>query len=121
MPNRHASCHQWAIKDAFGFMQEIGRDRVVARNVEQATRLKEGLTEISGLNLITPLDPAVSAGIICVDVPKTLPGNAVKSLREKGVVASATPYEISYLRLGPSIATSPEQVDAALDALATLV
>lgn len=43
------------------------------------------------------------------------------SLREQGVVASATPYAVSYLRLGPSIATSPEQVDAALDAVATLV
>ena len=84
--------HQWAIKDAFGFMQEIGRDRVVARNVEQATLLKEGLAAIPGLRLVTPLDPAVSAGIVCVDVPGTLPRDAVLSLREQGVVASATPY-----------------------------
>ncbi len=113
--------HTWAVQDAFGFMQEIGRDRVVARTVEQATRLKEGLTAIPGLRLVTPLDPAVSAGIVCLDVPNTMPANAVLSLREQGVVASATPYRVSYLRLGPSIATSPEQVDAALDAVGTLV
>ena len=117
----HAFEHQWALDDAFGFMQDIGRDRVVARNVEQATLLKEGLAAIPGLRLVTPLDPAVSAGIVCVDVPRTQPSEAVLALREQGIVASATPYQVSYLRLGPSIATSPEQVDVVLDAVATLV
>ena len=41
-------------------------------------------------------------------------------LRERGVVASATPYATSYLRLGPSIATTPEQVDAAVEAVSYL-
>ncbi len=44
------------------------------------------------MTLVTPTDPAVSAGIVCFDVPGVLPGNAVLSLREQGVVASATPY-----------------------------
>ena len=39
-------------------------------------------------------------------------------LREAGIVASATPYRQSYLRLGPSIVTSPEQVDRAVAAVA---
>ena len=59
-------------------------------------------------------DPEVSAGIVCVDVPAMLPADAVARLRERGVVASATPYATSYLRLGPSIVTTPEQVDAAV-------
>ena len=42
-------------------------------------------------------------------------------LRELGVVASATPYRQSYLRLGPSVVTSPEEVDMAVDAVAQLV
>ena len=37
------------------------------------------------------------------------------------IVASATPYRTSYLRLGPSIATTPEQVDAAIKAVCGLV
>ena len=55
----------------------------------------------------TPLDPEVSAGIVCFDVPGMTPGNAVLALREQGIVASATPYRTSYLRLGPSIVTTP--------------
>ena len=49
------------------------------------------------------------------------PGNGVYELRQQGIVASATPYQKSYLRLGPSIVTTPEQVDAAVEAVAGLV
>jgi selenocysteine lyase/cysteine desulfurase len=112
--------HRWALTEAFAFHEQIGRDRVVARTVEQATALKEGLAELDGVTLITPIDPEVSAGIVCVDVQDLPPANAVIELRELGVVASATPYRQSYLRLGPSIVTSPEEVGAAVDAVAQL-
>ena len=49
------------------------------------------------------------------------PEQAVEELRTRGVVASQTPYETSYLRLGPSIATSPEQVDQAIAAVQEFV
>jgi selenocysteine lyase/cysteine desulfurase len=115
----HTFEHRWAVSDAFEFMGEIGRDRVAARTVEQATRLKEGLAG-TGVSLVTPLDPAVSAGIVCVDVPGMMPGDAVVALREAGIVASATPYRRSYTRLGPSIVTDPDQVDAAVEAVGAL-
>ncbi len=126
-PNRltpggyHAFEHVWATKDAFEFQSSIGRSRVVSRTVEQATLLKEGLAGITGLTLITPSDPQVSAGIVCVDIDGMLPANAVQELRARGVVASATPYQTSYLRLGPSIATTPEQVDQAIEAIQEFV
>ena len=117
----HAFEHQWAVKDAFEFQQSIGRARVVERTVEQASQLKDGLGGVDGLTVVTPTDPAVSAGIVCVDVAGMPPANAVQELRTRGVVASATPYRRSYLRLGPSIATSPEQVDQAIAALQEMV
>jgi selenocysteine lyase/cysteine desulfurase len=113
--------HRWALSEAFAFHERIGRDRVVARTVEQATALKQGLAEIDGITVVTPIDPDVSAGIVCVDVRDLPPANAVMELRELGIVASATPYQQSYLRLGPSIVTSPEEVDAAVAAVAELV
>ncbi|WP_432479148.1 aminotransferase class V-fold PLP-dependent enzyme [Nocardioides sp. GXQ0305] len=113
--------HRWALSEAFAFHERIGRDRVVARTVEQASALKEGLAEVDGIRVVTPRDPEVSAGIVCVDVRGMLPADAVAALREQGVVASATPYRQSYLRLGPSIVTSPEEVDAAVQAVSGLV
>lgn len=116
----HSFEHRWALADGFAFQQKIGRSAVVARTVAQASQLKEGLAG-TGVTVITPTDPAVSAGIVCVDVPGMPPANAVLALREQGIVTSATPYATSYLRLGPSIVTSPEQVDAAIEAVGSLV
>jgi selenocysteine lyase/cysteine desulfurase len=112
--------HRWALSEAFAFHQRIGRSAVVERTVSQASRLKDGLAGVDGLRVVTPADPEVSAGIVCIDVAGMMPGNAVLSLREKGIVASATPYRTSYLRLGPSLVTTPEQVDAAVEAVAAL-
>jgi selenocysteine lyase/cysteine desulfurase len=112
--------HRWALAEAFAFHQRIGRDRVAARTTEQATALKQGLTEVDGITVVTPADPDLSAGIVCVDVRGMPPANAVIELRERGIVSSATPYRQSYLRLGPSIVTSPEDVDAAVAAVAEL-
>jgi hypothetical protein len=49
-----------------------------------------------------------------------MPGDAVHALREQGIVASATPYRRSYTRLGPSIVTKPDEVDAAVEAVGRL-
>jgi selenocysteine lyase/cysteine desulfurase len=102
-------------------MAAIGRDRLVARTAEQATRLKDGLAGIPGLTLKTPSSPDVSAGIVCFEVAGQRPPDFVLKLREAGVVGSSTPYATSYVRLGPSIATHPEQVDAAVEAVGSLL
>ena len=113
--------HRWSMDVAFGFHEQVGRDRVVARTVEQATRIKEELAGADGVTVITPASPEVSAGIVCVEVEGIAPPEAVLALRRAGVVASATPYRTSYLRLGPSIVTSDDHVSAAIGAVAALV
>lgn len=112
--------HRWALSEGFAFQERIGRATVVGRTVEQATRLKEGLAG-GPATLVTPLDPAVSAGIVCVDVPGLPPADAMVALRDQGISTSVTPYATSYLRLGPSIVTNPDEVDAAVEAVNALV
>jgi selenocysteine lyase/cysteine desulfurase len=116
----HSFEHRWALADAFGFMSSIGRDRLVARTAEQATQLKEGLADLPGVTLTTPMAAETSAGIVCLAVEGMAPPDAVYRLRESGVVGSSTPYATSYVRLGPSIATSPDQVAAAVEAVSRL-
>lgn len=82
--------HRWALATGFELQQQIGRSRVVERTVSQASQLKEGLAG-TGVTVITPTDPEVSAGIVCVDVPGMPPQNAVLALREQGIVSSSTP------------------------------
>lgn len=117
----HTFEHRWALREAFAFHRDIGRDRVAARIREQATQLKEGLAGIPTVRLVTPDDPELSAGIVCCEVDGLDAFTATRMLREgHRVVASVTPYEQQYLRFGPGIVTMPEQIEQTVEAVATL-
>lgn len=112
--------HRWAVTEAFAFHSEIGPDRVAARTRELATRLKDGLAEIGGVRLVTPRDPELSAGLVCAEVAGRDPSEVVDRLRDQRIVATVTPYREPYVRFGASIVTTPDQVDAAVEAVAGL-
>ena len=46
---------------------------------------------------------------MCVETPDD-PDGLLDPLRDRGFAASVTPYRTRYLRLGPSIATTPDEV-----------
>ena len=113
--------HRWALAAAFSFRQEIGRERAAERTRALATRLKQGLSEIPGVVVKTPLDEPLSAGLVCCEALSTAPEELVdRLLSEHDVVASVTPYATRYLRFGPSIANSEEDVDRAVAGVAEL-
>ncbi|GAB3979805.1 aminotransferase class V-fold PLP-dependent enzyme [Actinoallomurus acanthiterrae] len=117
----HSFEHRWAVPSAFDFHNAIGQSRIHRRTVEQATRLKAGLSRLPGVQLVTPRDPALSAGIVCCLVDGVDPATAAERLRaESRVVATSTPYGQSHLRLGPSITTMPHEVDQVVKAVARL-
>src|SRR4051812_17616391 len=60
----HSFEHRWALAQAFDAWPEDAPQRIAAL----ATRLKDGLAELPHVRLVTPRDPAVSAGIVCFDV-----------------------------------------------------
>jgi Selenocysteine lyase len=113
----HSFEHRWALAEAFEFHQAIGARRVAERTRELATMLKDGLAEIRSVRLHTPRDPEVSAGLVCCEVDGYGPGDAVARLRRSNIIASATPYDPSYLRFGPTILNSEADVEAALAAV----
>ena len=117
----HTYEHRWALAEAFRFHLELGKQSVAERTRALAGRLKDGLAAMPRVRLVTPRDPALSAGIVCLEVEGMSPGEAVAALRRQGVLASVTPYARPYLRLGPSIVTSEEDVDAAVGAIRGLV
>ena len=113
--------HRWAVAEAFEFHESIGRERIAERSGELATRLKDGLSEVPGVRVVTPSDPQLSSGLVCCEVASMHAGEVVERLhREHNIVASVTPYRDQYVRFGTSIVTTPEQVDQAVAALAEL-
>lgn len=115
----HSFENRWALAEAFAFHQAIGRDRIAARITELASALKDGIAAIPGIRLITPRDPALSAGIVCCDIPGKHPTAMVSVLAALKVIASVTPYDPPYLRFGPSMLNTSEDIEATLRALHT--
>jgi selenocysteine lyase/cysteine desulfurase len=119
----HSFEHRWALPEAFGFHRDLGgRRKVAERTHALAARLKQGLAKIAGVTVNTPLDEALSAGLVCADVAGSPIPEIVDRLREEHhIVASVTPYATRYLRFGPSVANSEEDVDRAIQAVAAVV
>jgi selenocysteine lyase/cysteine desulfurase len=116
----HSFEHRWALPEAFALHQGIGRERVEARVRGLASRLKARLAEVRGVRLRTPQSPGLSAGLVCFEVAGRDPGEVVAHLAARRIVASVTPYALRYVRLGPGIVNTPEHVDAAVAAVASL-
>lgn len=112
--------HRWALAEAFAFHRAIGRERVAERTHALARRLKEGLAGLPHVQLATPMDESVSAGIVCFDVEGLGAGEVVDELQRRGIVGTVTPYATRHARLSPSIRNSEADVDAALDAVAAM-
>ncbi len=117
----HSFEHRWALAEAFRFQLAVGRDRIAERTHAQAAQLKDGLADVPGVRVVTPMADELSAGIVCVDLEGHTPFEAVEELDRQGISASVTPYREPYVRFGPSIVTSPEQVDVVIEAVTALV
>jgi selenocysteine lyase/cysteine desulfurase len=109
--------HQWAMADAFEFHHRIGRSRVAERTAQLNTLCKDGLARIPKVKVLTPRDPALSAGIICFEVEGQTQTETVTKLLARKVIASTSPYRVSYARLAPSLVNDERDVDVALRAV----
>lgn len=109
--------HQWAMADAFAFHQQIGRKRLADRIAALNSMCKEGLAKIPRLTVLTPRDPALSAGIIAFEIEGRAPKEIVERLRARKVVASTSPYKQTRARLSPSLVNDEHEVEAAVKAV----
>jgi selenocysteine lyase/cysteine desulfurase len=114
----HSFEHRWALREAFAFHRGIGKERVASRIHSLAGRLKAGLAGVPGVTLVTPRSASLSAGIVCLDLRGRTADAVVERLfAEHGVVASVTPYAERYVRLGPGLYSSEDDVEAAVAAV----
>jgi selenocysteine lyase/cysteine desulfurase len=116
----HSFEHRWALAEAFDWQATLGRAKVADRIHALAQRLKDGLAELSHVRLVTPRASEVSSGIVCFEVDGVEPGQVVARLKGMHIRASVTPYAVEYARLGTSLHVDEEDVDAAVQSVATL-
>jgi isopenicillin-N epimerase len=109
--------HYFALPAAVYFHQNIGPARITARIHELNGQMKDGLAGMPRVQLYTPRDENLSAGIVCFDVKGMRPEQVVKRLLDQRVVASTTPYRVSYARVACSVVNTPQEVDTVLRAI----
>jgi selenocysteine lyase/cysteine desulfurase len=116
----HSFEHRWSLGAAFRMQMEIGKERVQQRTHQFATMVKEELQKMPHVQVITPVSPELSSGITCFRVDGMEAGEVVERLHRKNIIASGSPYRISYPRLTPCIINTEEEVEASLRAVAEL-
>ncbi|MDR7135994.1 selenocysteine lyase/cysteine desulfurase [Lysobacter niastensis] len=113
----HAFEHQWGAAAAFRMHKQMGRPRVAARIRSLNDQLKQGLAENRKVRVHTPRSGDLSAGLVAFEVEGLKPAEVVKQLLARNIIASTSPYAITYARLAPSLVNTPEEVDKAVRAV----
>ena len=103
----HAFEHQWAMTAAFRMHRQMQRPRVAARITALNDQLKRGLADLPKVKVHTPRAAALSAGLVAFEIDGMGPTDIVKQLLTRRIVASTSPYAISYARLAPSLVNTP--------------
>lgn len=104
------------LASAMDFHQLIGPARIEARIIELAGALQRGLRSIPGFEVSTPIDPALSSGVVIAPLPAEAHKRIYQGLYEKYGVAIS-----SGLRYCTHIYNTMQDVEIALRATRDLI
>ena len=108
-----------AVEAALDFLSLIGMPHIEARMRALATRAKEQLKSIPGVDLKTSLEPALSGGVIKFNLANLEPKAAYDKLysRHKLAIAQTAAGEAKGLRFSPHIYNTFDEMDRAVAAV----
>jgi selenocysteine lyase/cysteine desulfurase len=66
---------------------------------------------------VTPIDDALSAGLVCFQVAGVSAQQVVDRLHARKIIATVTPYATPYPRLAAGLLNNVEQVDTVVQAV----
>jgi isopenicillin-N epimerase len=72
------------------------------------------------ITMHTPMSDDVSAGMVCFEVNGLSPAEVVARLRERSIVASTTPYAVTYARLSAAIFNTEQEIERSISAVHAL-
>ena len=111
--------HAWA--SAVEYLADVGLDAIWARTAALTTRLKQGLNEIPGVTLFTPLSSEQSGAVVGFSLEGRHPPEVRDALRRRWrIVVKAFNTTRHGLRASVPFFLLEEEIDLLLDALATL-
>lgn len=119
---RYEHCGQRHISSALGmkkaveFQNSIGKGNIEARVRQLSTQFREGLLEIPGVKLQTPMDPQMSAGLTHFSVGNVPMNNVRQGIMDLGHIHIRTSSrgDVTGCRASTHFYNMPEEVDELL-------
>jgi isopenicillin-N epimerase len=109
--------HRSALAEATEFLECVGLERIQNRIADLCTRFKVGVQSHPRIRMYTPLSADQSAGIVCFDILGFTPQVVVEQLRLARILATTTPYAVTYPRVSFSMFNNEADVDATIRAV----
>ena len=112
--------HHWALPEAFDFHDAIGSPRITERIHALNLQMNEALRTIPNVVVYTPRSGELHAGMVCFDVKGRRAEEVVQKLLEKKIIASTTPYAVTFARVAFGVMNTPEEVEKTAMAVRSL-
>ncbi|HEX8155619.1 MAG TPA: aminotransferase class V-fold PLP-dependent enzyme [Thermoanaerobaculia bacterium] len=113
--------HWWGVPAAIDFHRSIGSARITERIHSLNEQAKNELAKMPHVTLYTPRSRDLSAGIVTFDVKGMTAPQVVQRLLERDkILASTTPYRVSYARIAFGIQNDEAEVEKTLRAIRAL-
>lgn len=105
---------------AVDYIQALGTDQIESQAGEMADGLKRDLASIPGVTVISPMDPALSTGIVSFTVDGMTGPEVATALWERWQITCRAAMHGTATRLSVAFFTNDAEITTARDAVATL-
>lgn len=108
------------LRAAVRFISEAGIPEIEARNGKLAAQAKAMLSDLPDVAIISPLDPAVSTGLVTFQIAGVASSDAVTALWERWHLAARAVNELGAVRVSLHFFNTESEVEQLVDAVRTL-
>lgn len=114
----HTFEHRWALRKAFEFHLQLGKENVETRIHFLNTYLKDRLNEINGIELVTPMSTDLSAGFTFFRATNRSAEEVQKVMQDHKIIVSPADRDAGpVVRMSPGLLNSTEEIDEAVEVL----
>jgi len=110
------------LRAAAAFMTQIGMERVEERSQQLAFRLHDALCQLSGIEVLTPSDPALAAAITTFRAHHVAYDALYRTLRDRGFRCRIVREQgLNAVRISPHVYNSEAECDQVIEVVAKAI
>ena len=106
--------------EAINFVQGVGVDEIETRVLDLATSLKQGLAEIPGVTVLSPMDRESSSGLVSFAVDGLEPPEAVSRLWDRHKIVCRQVAFPACVRVSMHFFNNEDEVSQIVDGVGAL-